>query len=159
VLASLALMAAPSWAAKGGNSANAKLCEAGGYPGVLLNGHGESFKNEGQCTKAGAKGELAGVNAVAGPAVGFGGGTFRFFPASYSGFGLKPGTRACPGAIYGRVRTCFPEVVNSDGTFSFSATLPCELEPESGKVGSVVVDGTTAAGTLFARKFPPPSGC
>jgi hypothetical protein len=30
VLASLALIAAPSWAAKGGNSANSKLCELRG---------------------------------------------------------------------------------------------------------------------------------
>jgi len=30
VLASLTLSAAPSWAAKGGNSAHSKLCEPGG---------------------------------------------------------------------------------------------------------------------------------
>jgi hypothetical protein len=32
VLASLAFAPAPSWAAEGGNSANAKLCAPGGYP-------------------------------------------------------------------------------------------------------------------------------
>ena len=48
VFASLALMAAPSWAAEGGNSANAKLCQPGGYPGALLAQDGSAFKNVGE---------------------------------------------------------------------------------------------------------------
>ena len=52
----MALMAAPSWAAKGGNSANAALCEPGGYAGVLLAQDGSAFKNAGKCTSYAAKG-------------------------------------------------------------------------------------------------------
>jgi hypothetical protein len=67
----LALMAAPSWAAKGGQSANAKLCEPGGYPGVLFNQQGEAFRNAGARTTYAAKGgQIAGFNVVTEPPVG-----------------------------------------------------------------------------------------
>ena len=61
VLTSLALMAAPSGAANEGNSANAKLCQPGGYPGVLFNQQGEVFKNARACTKYAAKGGRLGI--------------------------------------------------------------------------------------------------
>jgi hypothetical protein len=155
VLASLALMAAPSWAAKGGNSANAKLCEPGGYAGVLLNGHAETFKNEGQCTKAGAKGELVGVEVVAGPVVA------AKFTETCSGFGLKPASRfscaASYGANNGRVSAF---TVAADGTASGSIEQPCSFgRPTPEPVSALVVDATTAAGTLFGRTFPAPGDC
>jgi hypothetical protein len=153
VLASVALMAAPSWA-KGGNSTASKLCEPAGYPGVLLNQQAEAFKNEGACTSYASKGgQLAGVNAVGGPA------SPGEFEVTSSGFGLKPGSTVFFGARYqpsgtskGRSLT-----VAGDGTFSNGVTEPCEAN--GSKVGSLVVQGDTAAGTGFVREFAPPSGC
>jgi hypothetical protein len=160
VLVSLAVMAAPSWAAKG-NSANAKLCEAGGYPGVLLAQDGSAFKNEGKCTSYAAKGgQLAGVNGVAeGVTEPFPG--FRVWTATFSGFGLKPGSEAFGGFRYepsgvsdGRIVT-----VNSEGTFSATAEQPCEIEPFGTATGNMAMEATTAAGTVFVREFVRPSGC
>jgi hypothetical protein len=160
VLASLALTTAPSWAAKGGNSGNAALCKPGGYPGALLNGHGEAFKNAGQCTKAGAHGELVGVDAVAEPAVG------GQFAATYSGFGIKPGSEVFRGARYQPSGESLgppgaPEV-GANGQFLESTQIPCEatfLGQFLGKVSSVDIEAETAAGTVFVREFPPPTGC
>ena len=55
VLASVLLMAAPSWAAKPGNSPNAKLCQKGKWE-TLVNGEGHLFKSEAECVAYGAKG-------------------------------------------------------------------------------------------------------
>jgi hypothetical protein len=149
-------MAAPSWAAKGGNSANAKLCQPGGYPGVLLNQLAETFKNEGACTKYAAKGgQIVGVNAVAEPPSG------GRFNATYSGFGLKPGTFASACVSYPTLGSdCipFPEV-ESDGTFSAGpeGEFPCNFE--GSKPAFLLVQAETAVGVLFTRDFPPPSGC
>jgi hypothetical protein len=160
VLASLALMAAPSWATKGGNSANAALCEPGGYPGVLFNQQAEGFKNAGACTKYAAKGgQIAGVNATHGSQNN--GGTFD---ASWSGFGLKPGSsvNGCSKYSPEGFEPCYPTTVASNGTFFVDASPPCEEEfPIDGfeKVGHLVVEATTAEGTFFVREFPPPSVC
>lgn len=156
-VASLALMAAPSWAAQGGNSANAELCH-GGYPGVLLGQDGSAFKNAGKCTSYGAKGgQFAGVNAVVGPI------EFGLFEVTYSGFGLKPGTEVLGCGTYspsGEL-VCIepaPPVVAADGTFSEFEGLPCKLLNGS-KVSGLFVEATTASGVLFKREFPPPAGC
>jgi hypothetical protein len=160
VLASLAFTTAPSWAAKGGNSANAALCEEGGYPGALLGGNGSAFKNAGQCTKAGAHGELAGVNAVAGPAVG------GAFHEACSGFGLEPGSSAACGAHYAengpREDNSGEETpVQANGTWGLAVGLPCHITFFGGTVSVtfLFVEATTANGTSFKRTFPPPSGC
>jgi hypothetical protein len=164
VLASLALIAAPSWAAKGGNSANSKLCEPGGYPGVLLNGHGEAFKNEGQCTKAGAHGELVGVNIVAGPVVA------HEFTETCSGFGLKPSATAfCfvhwedefGSSAAGGGKS--PVEANGTWTLAENEKHPCVgvftiFELHLPVVG-LFVEATTAEGVRFKQTFPPPSGC
>jgi hypothetical protein len=151
VLASLAFTAAPSWAG-GGNSANAALCEEGGYPGALLAQDGSAFKNAGQCTSYGAQGgQIAGLNIVAGPvSVPIG-----EFIATYSGFGLKPnspvfiGERFPSGVLVGYV---LPEVVGSNGEFSESRAANCGIV-------ALVVGATTAAGSEVLREFPPSSGC
>src|SRR5262249_9862232 len=84
VLTSLALMAAPSWAAKGGNDGNAKLCGPGGYPGALLAQDGSVFKNAGKCSSYAAKGgQIVGVNAAAGAMIE--NSSPPAFEASYSG--------------------------------------------------------------------------
>jgi hypothetical protein len=156
VLASLALMAAPSWAAKGGNSANAKLCEPGGYPGVLFNQQGEGFKNAGACTKYAAKGgQIAGADVVAQPAVG---GSFK---TTCSGFGLAPGFGSSCGAFYGTAPIGLDEggVNAADGTVSFSVTFPCSHEGQKVSELDLVVVPAQETETLVTRFFPPPSGC
>jgi hypothetical protein len=157
VLASLAFTATPSWAAKAGNSANAALCEPGGYPGVLLAQDGSAFKNAGQCTSYGAHGgKIAGVNMVAGLVSG------GMFTATYSGFGLKPNSPVFLGVRYQpsgfSSGTLLVEEVGGNGTFSAEESLACE-RAALGKVGSMVVAAETAAGAVFVRAFPPPSGC
>jgi hypothetical protein len=150
------LMAAPSLAAKGGNAANAALCQAGGYPGVLLAQDGTAFKNEGKCTSYGAKGgQIAGVNETAGAAEG------GLFPISASGFGLKPGSAFFIGGRYQPSGISFGGSleVAGDGTFFFSGgLLPCEVVPY-GKVGTVDLEAETADGHVFIREFPGPTGC
>ncbi len=155
VFASMALMAAPSWAAKGGNSANAALCH-GGYAGVLLAQDGSAFKNAGACTSYGAKGgQIAGVNVTAQPAVA---GSLQEFRAS--GFGLAPGTEVQPGATLTPPNYAYlgGVTVDAGGEFNFGqAAFPCELFGET--VTALFVKATTAAGTVFTREFPLPSGC
>jgi hypothetical protein len=55
VLVSVVLMAAPSWAAKPGNSVNAKLCQKGKWK-ELVNGERHVFQSEEECVAFGAKG-------------------------------------------------------------------------------------------------------
>jgi hypothetical protein len=150
VLASLAFTACPSWAA--GNSANAKLCHE--YPGALLAQDGSAFKNAGQCTTYGSEGgQIAGVNAVTTPVVG------TEFGATFSGFGLKPGTEAIGCGRYSPsgVSACVAEIVHADGTFAAGEPLACDREGSN--VAFLFVQATTAGGTFFERRFPPPSGC
>jgi hypothetical protein len=159
VLVSLALMAAPSWAA-GGNSANAKLCQAGGYPGDLLAQDGSAFTNDGKCTSYAARGgTIAGVDAFAEPAVG------GEFTASFSGFGLRPGQQkalACRqyGGPSGEALCIVepePEVASA-GTFSaVEPGAPCTSFGK--KISALAVEAETAAGVFFIREFPPPTGC
>jgi len=158
VVTSLALTAAPSWAAKGGNSANAALCEPGGYPGVLLAQDGNAFKNSGKCTSYGAQGgKIAGVNAVAGSV------EAGFFEAKYSGFGLKPETLVFACGTYSPVAVteCAEAEVAGDGTFSVREEFPCIVFTigSRNEVSNLFVQATTAAGVPFTRIFPPPAGC
>jgi hypothetical protein len=160
VLASLGFTAAPSSAAEGGKSAHAQLCLKRAYPGVLLSQEGAAFKNPADCIMyVDAGGRLAGVNAVAQPAFELFPGV-REFEATYSGFGLKPGSRVTVAARYeptGRFAGEFEEVFVT-GEVSRSLREPCELEG-LGKVGTVALAATTAAGTEFVREFPGPTGC
>jgi hypothetical protein len=106
---------------------------------------------------------IAGVNVVTGPVEEPAPGQ-RAFIATFSGFGLKP-----PDAIfvprYGpdEELDLFELVVigiGGNGEGSGSTHFPCEVEPEVfGKLDSLVAQATTAAGSLFQREFPPPSGC
>src|SRR5262249_59108973 len=155
VLVSMLLVVAPSWAAKG-NSANAKLCEAGGYPGVLFNQKGETFKNEGACTKYAAKGgKLAGLDAVSGPV------SEGVFTETCSGFGLAEGSSVLCEAVYGPIglgQSGGP--VEAGGTFSL--TVPNQGCVEGGlgiKVSALAVEAHTAEEAPVRASSPPPSGC
>jgi hypothetical protein len=156
VIASLALTAAPSWA--GGNSAAAKACEAG-YTGTLLNQTGlpVTFKNEGQCTKAGAHGELVGVNAVAGAAAD------GVFPVTFSAFGLQPNSTAVIVPRYepsGLATAGTTLLIGGKGEDPGSTLSPffCEILT-LGTAASIVVQVTTAAGREPTLEFPGPTGC
>jgi hypothetical protein len=152
VLASVVFMAAPSWAAKG-NSANAKLCEAGGYPGVLFNQQGETFKNEGACTKYAAKGgQLIGLDAVAEPAV------LGVSLVICSGFGLEPGSPLFTCSIKREAGASNPSAtVGPDGTVSITVGVACTVEV-GGKVTGIEPVAAVPGAQLKAL-FPPPSGC
>jgi hypothetical protein len=83
------------------------------------------------------------------------------FNASYSGFGLKPGSTFFVGARYepsGGSSGLAGFTVGGDGTFSQGAHLACE-DPLLGKVSVLLVEAVTAAGTTFVREFPGPTGC
>jgi hypothetical protein len=158
VLVSVALTAAPAWAAKPGNSIAAKACEAG-YSGVLLNELGEpvSFKNEGQCSKFAAHGQLVGVNVVSGVES-----NGELIDETCTGFGLRPGSETVCGALYEMATTDVYEeledgVAARDGTWTLSHTVPCE--PEGLRVETMFVEATTASGTPFRREFGAPYGC
>src|SRR5262245_8333841 len=77
-------------AAKGGNSTNAKLCQRGGWDG-LMDSSGAKFSNQDECVSYGAEGgaiyALAGIDlelCANQPADGI--------CAETSGFGLEPAT-------------------------------------------------------------------
>jgi hypothetical protein len=151
VLASLAFTAAPSWAG-GGNSANAALCEEGGYSGVLLAQNASAFKNAGECTSYGAQGgQIAGVNAVVEPQQ-----RGSIFAVTYSGFGLKPNSTAVLGVRYGSgpFEAAFRPPVGETGEFSFKVVFGCA--GVNGRVAAVGLEATTKAGSRFLREFPPP---
>lgn len=157
ILASMALTASPSWAANG-NSANAKLCAPGGYPGALFAQDGSAFTNTGACVNYAAKGgQLGGVDAVAEPPVG------GSFTEVCTGFGLEPSTTTVTreyrcGAEYSNGDfTGQYEPVAADGTWSVSTNLPCAFV--GGTVVSIRVLVVDLDGSTVEREFPPPGGC
>jgi hypothetical protein len=154
VLVSVALMAAPSWAAKEkGNG----LCARGAYPGALFAQDGSAFKNTRACAKYVAKGgQLGGVDAVAEPPVR---GSFK---ETCTGFGLAPSTTVAQeyrcGATYSNGDfTGQYGPVGADGTWSVSTNPPCTLA--GGTVVSLQVVALDLEGSTVEREFPPPSGC
>jgi hypothetical protein len=55
-LVGAAAAAAPAGAAVGGNSANAKLCQRGGWLKLFRESDGSTFANQGECVSYGAQG-------------------------------------------------------------------------------------------------------
>jgi hypothetical protein len=153
ILASTALAAGPSWAAK-----EPGLCAPGAYPGVLFAHNGSAFKNARACAKYVAKGgQLGGVDAVAEPPVG---GSFN---ERCSGFGLEPSTATVTqeyrcGAMYSNgIFTGQYGPSSTSGTWSVSTSLPCT--ENGGRVVSIQVLVVDLDGSTVEREFPPPSGC
>jgi hypothetical protein len=158
-------MAAPSWAANQGNSNNQgnnennnpRLCTPGAYPGVLLNQKGAAFKSATACAQyVENNGRLIGVNAVAGPMHDVG---ILVFEVTYSGFGLKPGSEALGCAKYSTGPTANCLFAHADATGTFSGTESATCLGFGGTVSSLLIQATTASGTVFQQEFPPPSGC
>lgn len=158
LFASLALMAGPSWAAEGGNSANAELCQQ--ELGVLVAQDGGSFKNEGACTSYAAKGGVltkgeanleVRLQFEAPHCL-----SIHFFPACISfgvvGFGLKPGSFVEAG-FKGYQERLLP--VNALGVI------------DTGQVGAILCpflavgfgEGTLASGKPIKAVVTGPSGC
>jgi hypothetical protein len=154
VLVSVALMAAPSWAAK---EKETGLCARGAYPGTLFAQDGSAFKSTRACAKYVAKGgQLGGLDAVAGPPVS---GSFK---ETCTGFGLAPSTTVTQayrcGATYSNGDfTGQYGPVGADGTWSVSTNPPCTLL--GAKVVSLQVLVSDLEGSTVEREFPPPSGC
>jgi hypothetical protein len=154
VLASLALMAAPSSAAKGGNSANAKLCET--ESAALVAQDGSHFKNAGACTSYAAKGGvLAKLEVRLAHEAHCAGFSLPCISLAMTGFGLKPGSEAEASMsgngesagitrlvdAHGAVNALVPEVglncpnsVTASGTGTLASGLPIKA----------VVTGTTS---------------
>jgi hypothetical protein len=151
VLASWALTAGPSWAAKEPNE-NAKLCRE--YPGALFAQDGSAFTSIKACAKYVVKdGQLGGVDAVAEPPVG------GSFEETCTGFGLQPSTIQylfC-GATYSNGASTGQTAPAVDGTWSVSTNPPCTLV--GGKVVSLRVLVDDLEGSTVELEFPPPGGC
>jgi hypothetical protein len=156
VLTSLALMAAPSWAAKGGNRANAELCEK--ESAALVAQDGSHFKNAGACTSYAAKGgQLAQLEAQLLPEKKCFGVGVPCMNARASGFGLKPSTTVTliMKISNGEART--EEQVPESGVVNFTllVTFNC---PVSGV--SATATGTLASGLpVTAPVVTEPSSC
>jgi hypothetical protein len=152
VLVSVALMAAPSWAAK----EQAELCHS--YPGTLFTREGSAFKNTRACVEyARQGGQLVGIDAVAEPPVE---GSFK---ETCTGFGLRPSTATLTfslecGAEYNRDFSLVASgEVAADGTALVSTVMPCKFL--SGNVGSLFAGGIASDFTGIRAEFRRPSGC
>jgi hypothetical protein len=113
--------------ADGGNSANAKLCQKGGWQTLHNSATGVGFSNEGACVSYGAKGgeysSLKWTATVSGGSV----------TLSLSGFGLEPRSQYDYGGSesFDNTASAFTgfDYVSADGTISGpsspSITAPC----------------------------------
>jgi hypothetical protein len=152
VLASMALTAAPSWAAK----EQAELCHS--YPGTLFTREGSALKNTRACVEyVGKGGQLVGIDAVAEPPVE---GSFK---ETCTGFGLRPSTAALGfslecGAEYNRDFSLVTiGEVAADGTALVSTIMPCTFL--SGNVISLIAGGIASDFTGVQAEFRRSSGC
>jgi hypothetical protein len=140
VLASIVFMAAPSWAAKGGNSTNAKLCET--ESAALVAQNGNHFKNAGACTSYAAKGGQLAKLAVH---VQFQS-SCACVTGSASGFGLKPST------LYSlRVEAAGGQFAEGDGAVDESGVV---IPGTSISFGCPVSDVSARAEATLASGVP-----
>ena len=138
--------------AGGGNSANAKLCQHGGWQTLYNSITGAGFSNDGACVSYGAAGgeysSLQWTATVSGGSV----------TMSLSGFGLLPGSEwGYNGSYSGPGGTFFGleglGFVSSDGTISGpSVTAPC------GDNLSVSAHATTSRGAPISTGNNSPCG-
>jgi hypothetical protein len=160
--AALALLAASVFglsqvavaSADGGNSANAKLCQKGGWQTLYNSATGAGFSSEGACVSYGAKGgEYSSLKWTA--TVGSGSVTM-----SLSGFGLEPGSEYDYSGSESfddtGIRFIGFGYVSADGTISgpssASITAPC------GHNLSVSATATIAGGTSISTGSSSPCG-
>jgi hypothetical protein len=104
--------------AGGGNSANAKLCQSGGWQNLFSASTGLAFTSDGQCVSNGARGNtyssLTVSTTVSGNAWG-----------AVSGFGLQPGSTVTLHYTIGGGFVSIPMAVQSDGTIARPPMLAC----------------------------------
>jgi hypothetical protein len=148
----LSLVAGKALAAKGGNAANAKLCQKGGWQ-TLMDSSARPFPSEEACVSHGAQGgaiyALARLRVELCPSQPFDG-----ICVSTSGFGLQPTTFVTTPLLKNgsAVKTEF-FVVQADGSVSAppsgSFFIPCV----AGNVYSATASGTSA-GSLSTPTQP-----
>lgn len=137
--------------ASGGNSANAKLCQHGGWQTLYNSATGAGFSNEGACVSYGAKGgqysSLKWTGTVSDGSV----------TMSLSGFGLEPGSEYNYSYSESFDDERFQGIgfgfVSADGTVSGpSIPAPC------GYNLSVSATATTAGGATISAGSSSPCG-
>jgi hypothetical protein len=156
-LLGLALLAAfvfagGALAAKGGNSANAKLCQKGGWQ-TLMDSSAASFSSQDACVSYGAQGGT--IYALASLTVEpCANQPFDGLCVQTSGFGLAPTTFATtPLLKNGSATTTEFLIVQADGTVSGSPFSHFEAPCVAGNVYSATATGTSA-GSLSTPAMP-----
>jgi hypothetical protein len=137
------VFAAGAPAANGGNSANAKLCQKGGWQ-TLMDSSAEPFANEGACVSYGAQGgaiyALASLHVELCPDQPFDG-----ICVSTTGFGLQPTTVVTtPLLKNGTPVLTDILIVQADGTVSGPPIGHFEIPCVAGNVYSATASGTSA---------------
>ena len=133
------LSVAPIASAGGGNSANAKLCQKGGYANLYNASTGLAFTSQGACVSYGAHGNTYSSLTVT-PSTSANGAT-----VSVSGFGLQPGSTV---------------TIHYTSTTSGSGFALIDANSSGGVVGSITeidcpatlsvsATGTTSAGATI----------
>ena len=143
LVASALVFAGGALAAKGGNAANAKLCQKGGWQ-TLMDSSAAAFANEDQCVAVGAKGgalyALARLHVERCDSQPFDG-----LCVSTSGFGLAPTTFATTPLLKNGVAvTTEFLVVQADGSVNGSPFAHFEAPCVAGNVYSATASGTSA---------------
>jgi hypothetical protein len=137
------VFAAGALAANGGNSANAKLCQKGGWQ-TLMDSSAEPFASDGRCVSYGAQGgaiyALASLHVELCPDQPFDG-----ICVSTTGFGLQPTTFVTTPLLKNgvAVTTAF-DIVQTDGTVSGPPIAHFEVPCVAGNVYSATASGTSA---------------
>ena len=157
VFASVALMAAPSWAAKGGNSANAKLCKP--ESAALVAQDASHFKNAGACISYAAKGGQLAKLAVH---IQFESKCLGVLPIACllftaSGFGLERESEVVineQDSGGSSTEVVFATALGTVGAESGRIGLTC---PRSGV--SATAEGTLASGAPITAHATEPSSC
>ena len=142
-LAAALVFAGGAPAANGGNSANAKLCQKGGWQ-TLMDSSAQSFPDQGECVSYGAQGgaiyALAGLQVELCPNQPFDG-----ICVSTSGFGLEPTTIVTTPLLKNGVPVLTDFlIVQTDGTVSAPPISFFEAPCVAGNVYSATATGTSA---------------
>jgi hypothetical protein len=142
-LATALVFAGGALAAKGGNSANAKLCQKGGWQ-TLMDSSANAFASEDECVSYGAQGgaiyALARLHVERCDNQPFDG-----LCVSTSGFGLAPTTFVTTPLLKNGVAvTTEFLIVQADGTVNGSPFAHFEVPCVAGNVYSATASGTSA---------------
>ena len=146
--AAVCLSQAAVASAAGGNSANAKLCQKGGWQNLNNVSTGLAFTTEGQCVSYGAQGNAYSSFTIQATVVG------NDVTYTVAGFGLPyPGHGELDVTFAGETLPPVPVGINPDGTTGGSSiTVKCG----GGSYASANV--TTSTGVTFSSAVVSPCG-